>query len=261
MSRVPLNLPPLSELPVHRIDIVETTGSTNADLLARHAAGEDIRGTVLLAEHQSAGRGRHGRSWSAPPRSQITLSIGVDAEGVAADGWGWLPLLTGIALVDAVRESTGIEAGVKWPNDVLVGTGKLAGILAEVAAPDPVIVVGLGLNVALTAEEAPDPRATSLQMLGATMLDRDALAGAILRELTTRIERWQAAKGPDPALVADYRQRSLTLGSQVRALMPGDREITGIATDIDTLGRLSIDTGTGVTTVSAGDITHLRPAG
>jgi len=260
VSRAPLNVVSLSELPVRRIDVVEATGSTNADLLARHAAGEDIRGAVLLAEHQSAGRGRNGRSWSAPPRSQIALSIGVGADGVPAESWGWLPLLTGVALVDAVRSTTGIEAGVKWPNDVLVGTGKLAGILAEVAAPDPVIVVGLGLNVTLTPEEAPDPRATSLQMLGATMLDREILAGAILRELTTRIERWQAATGPDRALVDDYRQRSLTLGSHVRAIMPGDREITGIAVDIDTLGRLSIDTGTEVATVSAGDITHLRPA-
>ncbi|WP_396926567.1 biotin--[acetyl-CoA-carboxylase] ligase [Mycolicibacterium sp.] len=260
MSRAPLNVASLSGLPVQRIDIVETTGSTNADLLARHAAGEDIRGAVLLAEHQSAGRGRNGRSWSAPPRSQIALSIGVSADGVPPEGWGWLPLLTGVALVDAVKATTGIKAGVKWPNDVLVGTGKLAGILAEVAAPDPVIVVGLGLNVTLTAEEAPDPRATSLQMLGASQLDRDVLTAAILRELTTRIEKWRSAAGPDPALVDDYRQRSATLGSRVRAVMPGDHEITGTAIDVDSLGRLRIDTGAEVVTVSAGDITHLRPA-
>lgn len=260
MIRTPLNPGSLSGLPVQRVDVVEETGSTNADLLARHAAGEDIRGAVLLAEHQSAGRGRNGRSWSAPARSQIALSIGVGADTVAPEGWGWLPLLTGVALVDAVRATTGIAAGVKWPNDVLVDTGKLAGILAEVAAPDPVIVVGLGLNVTLTAQEAPDPRATSLQMLGATMLDRDVLAAAILRELTTRIERWQSAQGPDPALVEDYRQRSTTLGSRVRALLPGDREITGTAVDVDTFGRLHIDTGAEVVTVSAGDITHLRPA-
>ena len=260
MIRTPLNPGSLSGLPVQRVDVVEETGSTNADLLARHAAGEDIRGAVLLAEHQSAGRGRNGRSWSAPARSQIALSIGVGADTVAPEGWGWLPLLTGVALVDAVRATTGIAAGVKWPNDVLVDTGKLAGILAEVAAPDPVIVVGLGLNVTLTAQEAPDPRATSLQMLGATMLDRDVLAAAILRELTTRIERWQSAQGPDPALVEDYRQRSITLGSRVRALLPGDREITGTAVDVDTFGRLHIDTGAEVVTVSAGDITHLRPA-
>ncbi|MGY4710211.1 biotin--[acetyl-CoA-carboxylase] ligase [Mycolicibacterium sp. CBM1] len=261
MNRAPLNLTAIREQFPGRVDVVTDTGSTNADLLARHAAGEDIRGTVLLAEHQNAGRGRNGRRWSAPPRSQIALSIGVAADDVPAESWGWLPLLTGVALVDAVRNTTGIEAGVKWPNDVLVGDGKLAGILAEVAAPDPVIVVGLGLNVTLTTDEAPDPRATSLQLLGATQLDRDTLVTAVLGELTTRIRSWQAAKGPDPHLVADYRQRSSTLGARVRAIMPGEHEITGIATDIDALGRLHIDTGTDVVTVSAGDITHLRLAG
>ena len=247
--------------PLTRLDIVETTGSTNADLLARHSAGEDIDGAVLIAEHQSAGRGRNGRAWSTPPRSQIALSVGIAARDVPTTAWGWVPLLTGVAVVDAVRATTGVDANLKWPNDVLVGEGKLAGILAEVAAPDPVIVVGLGLNVTLTAEEAPDPRATSLLMLGSTMLDRSALLGAVLAELTVRIDRWRSAGGPDATLVADYRRRSVTLGTRVRALLPGDREIIGVATDLDESGQLSIDTGAQTVTVSAGDITHLRPAG
>ena len=247
--------------PLTRLDIVETTGSTNADLLARHSAGEDIDGAVLIAEHQSAGRGRNGRAWSTPPRSQIALSVGIAARGVPTTAWGWVPLLTGVAVVEAVRATTGLDAKLKWPNDVLVGEGKLAGILAEVAAPDPVIVVGLGLNVTLTAEEAPDPRATSLLMLGSTMLDRSALLGAVLAELTVRIDRWRSAGGPDATLIADYRSRSLTLGTRVRALLPGDREIIGVATDLDASGQLSIDTGAQTVTVSAGDITHLRPAG
>ena len=247
--------------PLTRLDVVETTGSTNADLLTRHSAGEDIDGAVLIAEHQSAGRGRNGRAWSTPPRSQIALSVGIAARDVPTTTWGWVPLLTGVAVVDAVRATTGVDANLKWPNDVLVGAGKLAGILAEVAAPDPVIVVGLGLNVTLTAEEAPDPRATSLLMLGSTMLDRSALLGAVLAELTVRIDRWRSAGGPDATLVADYRRRSVTLGTRVRALLPGDREIIGVATDLDESGQLSIDTGAQTVTVSAGDITHLRPAG
>ena len=247
--------------PLTRLDVVETTGSTNTDLLARHSAGEDIDGAVLIAEHQSAGRGRNGRAWSTPPRSQIALSVGIAARDVPTTAWGWVPLLTGVAVVEAVRATTGVDANLKWPNDVLVGEGKLAGILAEVAAPDPVIVVGLGLNVTLTAEEAPDPRATSLLMLGSTMLDRSALLGAVLAELTARIDRWRSAGGPDTTLVADYRRRSVTLGTRVRALLPGDREIIGVATDLDESGQLSIDTGAQTVTVSAGDITHLRPAG
>ena len=244
--------------PLRRLELVQTTGSTNADLLARQSGGEDIAGLVLIAEHQSAGRGRHGRRWSAPAGSQIAFSIGVDASGPSPAGWGWLPLLTGLAAADAVTATTGISAGLKWPNDVMVGEGKLGGILAEVAAPSPVIVVGLGLNVTLTAEEAPDPRATSLLMLGSTMLDRSALLGSILAELTARIDRWKTAGGPDPHLVADYRARSVTLGTRVRALLPGDREITGTATDLDELGQLLIDTGSETVSVSAGDITHLR---
>ena len=246
--------------PWHDLVVVDTTGSTNADLLARHANGEDINGTVLIAEHQSAGRGRNGRAWSTPPRSQIALSVGVDASAVPTTAWGWVPLLTGVAVVDAVRAITGLDAHLKWPNDVLVGEGKLAGILAEVAAPDSVIVVGLGLNVTLTADEAPDPRATSLLMLGSSMLDRSALLGAVLAELSVRIDHWRSAGGPDAALIADYRTRSLTLGTRVRAILPGEREIVGIATDLDESGQLSIDTGSQTVTVSAGDITHLRPA-
>ncbi|MGH3562034.1 MAG: biotin--[acetyl-CoA-carboxylase] ligase, partial [Mycobacterium sp.] len=133
-------------LPWRRLDVVDETGSTNADLLARATAGEDIDGVVLIAEYQTSGRGRLGRHWSAPPRTQLALSVGVGADAVSTSGWGWLPLATGVATADALAEVAGIEAGLKWPNDVVVGEGKLAGILAEAAAPKPVIVVGLGLN-------------------------------------------------------------------------------------------------------------------
>jgi BirA family biotin operon repressor/biotin-[acetyl-CoA-carboxylase] ligase len=240
--------------PWRRIDVVTETGSTNADLLARAAAGEDVDGAVLIAESQTAGRGRNGRSWSTPPRSQVALSVGVAVGALPSETWGWLSLLTGVAVVDAVAEVAGVEAGLKWPNDVLVGTGKLAGILAEVAAPEPVVVVGLGLNVT----EAPDPVATSLSMLGATV-DREDVAEAVLRHLAARIAAWRSAGGADAALAADYRSRSVTIGSRVRAGLPGDRTVEGVAVDIDDLGRLRIDTGDEVSTVSAGDITHLRP--
>jgi BirA family biotin operon repressor/biotin-[acetyl-CoA-carboxylase] ligase len=242
--------------PWRRIDVVEETGSTNADLLARAAGGEDIDGAVLIAESQTAGRGRHGRSWSTPPHSQVALSAGVGVGAVPSDAWGWLPLLTGVAVVAAVGEVTGITVGLKWPNDVMAGTKKLAGILAEVAAPAPVVVVGLGLNVT----EAPDPAATSLSMLGAGDTDRTVLADTVLRHLARRIDGWRAAAGADATLAADYRTHSVTIGSRVRAGLPGDRAVEGVAADIDDLGRLRIDTGAEVVTVSAGDITHLRPA-
>lgn len=237
-----------------RIDVIGETGSTNADLIARAAAGEDIAGAVLIAEFQNAGRGRHGRRWSAPARSQISMSVGVDAAGIAPDRWGWLPLLTGLAVARVVRDRFGVDAGVKWPNDILVGGGKLAGILAEVSAR--VIVVGLGLNVSLAADELPDPKAVSLAILGHDV-DRTALAVAVLRELDTQLRRWRAA---DTALTADYCELSTTIGSRVRAHLPGDAEIVGVATGVDEAGRLLVDDGGSTVTVSAGDITHLRPA-
>ncbi|MEO6793502.1 MAG: biotin--[acetyl-CoA-carboxylase] ligase [Mycobacterium sp.] len=245
----------------HRLDVVAETGSTNADLLARSAAGEDIDGAVLLAEHQTAGRGRHGRHWVAPPRSQLALSVGVDADMVPPSGWGWLTLATGVAVADALAEVTGLQVGLKWPNDVIVGDGKLAGILAEVAAPKAVIVVGLGLNVTMTAAEAPDPAAVSLAMLGASATDRNIWADKVLRHLATRIAAWRSAGGADDALVADYRRHSCTLGARVRADIPGDQRVEGIAEAIDETGRLVINTGEKTVTVSAGDITRLRPGG
>jgi BirA family biotin operon repressor/biotin-[acetyl-CoA-carboxylase] ligase len=245
-------------LPWRELDVVTETGSTNADLIARAEGGADIDGSVLLAEYQNAGRGRHGRHWSAPPRAQIALSVGVGAASVPRTGWGWLPLATGVAVADALTAECGVAAGLKWPNDVLVGGGKLAGILAEVAAPASVIVVGLGLNVTLTADEAPNPVATSLLMLGSSATDRNTLARRILRELARRIDAWRRAGGADPALVADYQRHSLTLGSRVRAILPGDEEIVGTAHAVDATGRLCVDTGGQTVAISAGDITHLR---
>ncbi|HVQ97868.1 MAG TPA: biotin--[acetyl-CoA-carboxylase] ligase [Mycobacterium sp.] len=248
------------DLPWRRLDVVAETGSTNADLLDRSAAGDDIDGVVLVAEYQHAGYGRHGRHWSAPPRAQIALTVGIDGTSVPRSGWGWLPAATGVAVVDALAAVAGIAAGLKWPNDVLVGDGKLAGILAEVAAPAPAIVVGLGLNVGMTAEDAPDPAATSLLMLGSPATDRTVLTRRILRELAHRIDAWRTAGGADAALVADYRHHSLTVGRRVRATLPGGRELVGVACAVDDVGRLQIDTGGEILAISAGDVTHLRPS-
>jgi BirA family transcriptional regulator, biotin operon repressor / biotin---[acetyl-CoA-carboxylase] ligase len=244
-----------------RLDVVAETGSTNADLIARAAAGEDIDGAVLIAENQTAGRGRNARTWSAVPQAQILLSVGVAVRDVPSAAWGWLPLATGVAVVDAVADVTGVRAGLKWPNDVLAGDGggKLAGILAEVAAPKPVVVIGVGLNVSLRDDEVPDVGATSLVMLGVTAPDRNRLVGALLRELGRRIRGWRAAAGADATLTADYLTRSLTVGSRVRALLPGDHLVVGTAVSVDEQGRLRVDTGEETVTVSAGDIVHLRP--
>ncbi|MBJ7339075.1 biotin--[acetyl-CoA-carboxylase] ligase [Mycolicibacterium sp.] len=253
-----------------RLDVVEETGSTNGDLIARAAAGEDVDGVVLVAENQTAGRGRRGRTWSAVPRAQITVSVGVAPRDVPSEAWGLLPLVAGVAVIDAVSEvalrAAGIPLGLKWPNDVLAGVGgaagKLAGILAEVAPSGPTIVVGIGLNVSLLPEELEDPGiATSMLALGVEAPDRDRVLRALLRHLDRRIGGWRSTGGADERLLADYRARSLTIGSRVRALLPGDSEIVGTATAVDAQGRLLLDTDGGVVAISAGDIVHLRTAG
>src|SRR5271165_1926329 len=210
MRREPLNVTSLrNDLrpPWRHLEVVAETGSTNADLLARAAAGEDIDGVVLIAEHQTAGHGRMGRTWSAAPRAAITLSAGVGTANVPVAGWGWLPLATGVAVVDAIAAVTGVEAGLKWPNDVLVGDRKLAGILAEVAPSETVIVVGLGVNVTLRPDEIGEPGATSLLDLGVEAPDRDALVTRLLCELGRRLDVWRATAGTDPGLIDDYRAR------------------------------------------------------
>ncbi len=246
-----------------KLDVVERTGSTNADLLARAASGDDVAGAVLIAEHQTAGRGRHGRGWSATPRAQITMSVGVSVVDVPTTGWGWLPLATGVAVVDIVTPllaGTGAQAGLKWPNDVLAGPpdspGKLAGILAEVAKP--VVVIGLGLNVTQAADEIDGPGATSLLDLGVAAPDRTQLVSALLRELGRRIVAWRAARGADWALAADYRARSLTIGTLVRAHLPGGKQVDGTASAIDDQGRLCLESGGQTVVVAAGDVVHLR---
>jgi BirA family transcriptional regulator, biotin operon repressor / biotin---[acetyl-CoA-carboxylase] ligase len=237
-----------------QLDVVAQTGSTNADLLARAASGIDVDGAVLIAEHQTAGRGRQGRGWSATPRAQITMSVGVSVVDVPTTTWGWLPLASGVAVVDAVApllQVTGVEAGLKWPNDVLAGGGKLAGILAEVAKP--VVVIGVGLNVTQAPEEVAG--ATSLLDLGVAAPDRDQLVCSLLRELGERIVQWRSAA---PQLAADYRTRSLTIGARVRAQLPGGKDVVGTARGIDDQGRLCLETDGETVVVSAGDVVHLR---
>lgn len=244
--------------PWRRLDVVVETGSTNADLVGRAAAGEELDGSVLIAEHQTAGRGRLGRTWTATPRTQVIMSVAVSARDVPAAGWGWLPLATGVAVVDAVSALANVDAGVKWPNDVLVGTGKLAGILAEVASVEPVIVVGLGLNVTLTPGDVDGGGATSLSALDVTVPSRAALVTRLLSELGQRVDAWRAAGGADRRLRDDYTKHSLTIGNHVRATMPGRPDIIGIARSVDEQGRLCIESNGEILAVSAGDVVHLR---
>jgi BirA family biotin operon repressor/biotin-[acetyl-CoA-carboxylase] ligase len=243
------------------VEVVETTGSTNTDLLARGGP----EGQVLVAEEQTAGRGRMGRSWVSQPGAALTFSVLLRPVTVPASRHGWLPLLTGVAVATAVRSAASVAATLKWPNDVLAGDRKLAGILAEQSGSGDALVIGIGLNVATPSDALPvSPaglRATSLLVEGAADVGREPLLIEVLR----RFEQWYLPfrEEPDPArtgLLAEYRSLCATLGRHVRVELPGGHVLSGTAEDVDADGRLLIReiNSTSLTPISAGDITHLR---
>ena len=294
-----LDRPPLRVLPLRRaltgdggwahggwerLDVLTTTGSTNADLLARAGApgGRTPHGTVLVADHQAAGRGRLGRGWEAPPRSALAVSV-LLRPALPVDRWSWLPLLAGVAAVDALA-GLGVRAGLKWPNDVLVTgpgrPGKVCGVLAEVRGD--AVVLGAGINVSQREDELPVPAtdapvtptpATSLALAGATSTDRDTVLRRYLRALRTRLDDYLTPGSTDgaAALADAYRGVSATLGQVVRAHLPDGSVLEGTAVDVDADGRLVVETSGGVgaggaagttrTSLSAADVVHLRPVG
>ncbi|GAA2242281.1 biotin--[acetyl-CoA-carboxylase] ligase [Streptomyces ruber] len=245
------------------LDVVPVTGSTNTDLADR-AAGL-AEGAVLVAEEQRAGRGRLDRTWTAPPRSGLIVSVLLRPAEVPLERWGWLPLLTGVAVATGLSRTAGVDTALKWPNDLLVTVDgeerKAGGILAERAGPDGV-VIGVGINVSLRADELPVPTAGSLALAGAVTTDRDPLLRAVLRSLEHWYGTWRAAGG-DPAVSGlhdTYAAGCATLGRTVRAELPGDRSLVGEAVAVDGDGRLVLATAEGVQQpVGAGDIVHLRP--
>lgn len=241
-----------------RIEVVAETGSTNAELLGDSAAPDR---SVLVAERQTAGRGRLDRTWTAPPGVSLTFSVLIRPQP-ATSTWGWLPLLTGLALQEAVVTVTGLPAGLKWPNDLLVGpeSGKAAGILAQTNGP--AVVIGIGLNVSTAADQLPVPTATSLALCGARELDRTVLLTAILTRLHERLTEWTDAGGDAQAcgLASAYAGACLTVGQQVAVSTTDGRVLTGTATGLDGTGRLLVASGGTTVAVGAGDVQHLRPA-
>ena len=265
------------------VEVTGVTGSTNADLLARGAAGEP-EGVVLAAEQQNAGRGRLGRTWVAPPRKALTFSLLLRPLAVPPSRRGWLPLLAGVAAAAAVRAVAAMDVRLKWPNDLLAGQAKLGGILTE--GLGGAVVVGIGLNVSTAPEELPPPgpgglAATSLHVARPASLDsasldsasldsasldpaslhRELLLAGILAGFERRYLAWCRAGG-DPercGLRLEYIRLCDTIGRDVRVELPGGRPLCGRAVGIDPDGRLVVRASPGSEiAVAAGDVIHLR---
>lgn len=254
---------------VEVLDEVESTNAVLADRVRRAAAGAPAGGTlavdgqVVIAEHQTTGRGRLGRSWSVPARSGLTLSVAVCPYDVTASRWSWLPLLAGLAVAAAVRREGEVEASLKWPNDVLVGERKIAGVLVErIESPphSPVAVIGIGLNVSLRPDELPVPTATSLALEGSATTDRSLLARAILRALEGLLTDWMRHGGDvgGGKLHTAYAQACTTIGRHVRVELTTAERVEGEAVGIDSAGRLLVRSEAGLRTLTSGDVVHLR---
>ena len=258
------------------IDFVEKTGSTNTDLMQATNVAD---GTVLLADEQLSGKGRLGRTWTAPAGSQVIFSVLLLPESL--EQLGTLPLAAGLAVTDSIEGTV-----LKWPNDVHIDGNKLCGILAEAgpvgqafkaapkteltkvevgkaevnkaevnkavggAAPSARVVVGMGINVTLTREDLPIEKATSLALEGRDT-DRTELAITVLKNLRRRIVQWE---NQDPQLLRDYRAVCSSLGQEVRLETPSG-DVTGHVDEIGEDGRIMV----AGEYYSAGDVTHLRP--
>jgi biotin-(acetyl-CoA carboxylase) ligase len=256
------------------VRVVAETGSSNTDLVAAAQAGAP-EGAVLAAEAQTAGRGRLGRTWLSAPGAALTFSVLLRPGAVPVTSRGWVPLLAGVAVACALRERA-VPATLKWPNDVLIGDAKVAGILAEQAAG--AIVVGLGINVSAQRDELPVRTATSLALAAtgaggtgraggpAAVPDRHELLVSVLGWLEHWYRRWAtpAAPGTHPGdaqacgLRPEYLRLSATVGRDVEVSLPGGQVLAGLAQDVDETGRLVVLGPSGPAAVSAGDVVHAR---
>lgn len=248
------------------VEVLEQAGSTNAVAAERVRAGVADHRTVVLAEHQTAGRGRLDRGWETPARSALTFST-VLRPDVSPQRWPWLPLLVGYAVHRALAEH-GVPSALKWPNDVLVdpsapspGTpGKVAGILVErvEGRTGPVAVAGIGLNVTTTADELPVATATSLLAATERAPDRTDLLATLLRTLVATHDDWRTSE--EEWLRTAYQAACDTVGRDVRVELPGGEPLRGRALAIDHEGRLVVQGPEGPVRLSVGDVVHVRPS-
>jgi len=253
--------------PLARLEVVDRTGSTNDDVLAGLREDHDAwpTGSVLLADHQTDGHGRAGRTWVSTPRTSLTgtFVVRTSGDGQGPGGLGWLPLVVGLGVVRALRAHE-VAAWLKWPNDVLVvvpgaavldgwaDLRKVAGILVQATPDRSAVAVGVGLNVTQQAAELPVPTATSLALVGGPT-DREALLVTVATELAQVLGRWCAA---DANLPDEVCGMCTTLGRRVQATLPGGATLVGQALRLADDACLVIADETTEHRIHAGDVVH-----
>ncbi|PRY68874.1 BirA family biotin operon repressor/biotin-[acetyl-CoA-carboxylase] ligase [Glaciihabitans tibetensis] len=246
--------------------------STNDDLL--RLADDAAEFTVVATLSQTAGRGRLGRVWVAPPGQTLAASLLLKprlraGEPLAVEAFGWLPLLAGLAMTRSVGALLPhANVTLKWPNDVLIDGKKVAGLLAELLPSLAGVVIGSGVNLAIPASELPTPVSTSMGLHdhdgslpeGEDLADQ--VLAAYLQAVRVLYDDYLRFGGDAEAsgLLADVSEKCSSLGQQVRVELPGGVALFGVAIALDQSGRLLVKRSAdgAVQAVAAGDVTHLR---
>ncbi|MGN8553518.1 UNVERIFIED_CONTAM: biotin--[acetyl-CoA-carboxylase] ligase [Microbacterium sp. SLM126] len=257
---------PLAAAASPRVQVIETTDSTNADVVAHviDAPDEWPHLSLLLTTDQRAGRGRLDRTWTTPPGTALALSVVVRVGGIPIASRGWIPLIAGAAMTRAIAaqlRGTGHDARLKWPNDVLLDGAKICGILAEVVPEHPdAVVIGSGVNTRMAAADLPVETATSFEALG-LVADEDRLIADYLTALDEQLDALVAARGSASAagLRGEIEALCSTIGSEVAVTLPDGETLRGRAQRIDDDGRLVVvQQSEYESVVSAGDVVHVR---
>ncbi|HTE60445.1 MAG TPA: biotin--[acetyl-CoA-carboxylase] ligase [Solirubrobacteraceae bacterium] len=259
---------PASRELVPELVVRESSPSTNAELADRARREELPSYTTVVTTDQTAGRGRLGRSWIAPAGSAIAASVLVvprtAAGPLSLDRFGWLPIAAGIAVTQTVAEALpAASTGFKWPNDVVISGRKVCGVLAELLPERGAVVIGAGINLAMTARQLPVDTATSLAIEGAPadLIEPDTVLAGYLGRFRRLVEQYLEAGGDAEVsgLAALARSLCITLGRVVRVELPDGTVLEGTATALDADGRLVVRGADGAEhTVAAGDVTHAR---
>ncbi|CAB4532154.1 unannotated protein [freshwater metagenome] len=231
-----------------RVSVVDLTVSTQSDLAELAIAGRAINGDVIVAEYQSSGRGRLDRTFEAPKGSALLFSIHLTPKRSSND-WGFIAHLAALSMREVISEFLTSEAKVKWPNDILIGDKKVAGLISQIAGDG--VVIGIGLNVGMSSEELPVSTATSLAIVGSGQLDRNQIFGQFLSTFESKFREWDG--GSD--FTADYSKVSATLGREIEIQVSGRENRRGLAQSITSTGALILADGF---EVNVGDVVHLR---